>query len=85
MNKNYNNGRAKEYRVVEQLKNEGFEIAQRSAGSHSPIDVFAINRLTKVIKFIQCKPASLSKNKKEKIEIENSWLNNMFRVEFRVV
>jgi len=44
-NKNYVNGRNKEYKVCKQLKEIGFDIAQRSAGSHSPIDIFAINRL----------------------------------------
>ena len=84
-NNNYLKGKAKEWRTCQRLIKEGFEIAQRSAGSHSPIDVWAVNRLTKVIKLVQCKPKSLSKNKKKEIEMEMNWLNNVFRVEFEVI
>ena len=83
-NKNYIKGRKKEYDIVKQLREEGFDIVQRTAGSHSPIDVIAINKLLRVILFIQAKPDSLSKKKKEEIEIKNCWLNNAFRAEFRV-
>jgi len=84
-NKNYVRGRRKEYAIVKKLKEMGYSIAQRSAGSHSPIDVFAINPQTRVIKFIQAKPDSLSENKKKEIEHANSWLNNVFRCEFEVL
>ena len=40
VNRQYNRGRAKEYRVMELLREEGW-IAGRSAGSHSPVDIFA--------------------------------------------
>ena len=43
-NKAYQKGRRKEYKVCNELKEEGYDIAQRSAGSHSPIDVWAINK-----------------------------------------
>jgi Holliday junction resolvase len=39
-NLNYNKGRSKEYKVMELLKAQGWVVA-RSAGSHSPVDVFA--------------------------------------------
>ncbi len=84
-NKNYVKGRNKEYAIVKKLKEEGFEIAQRSAGSHSPIDVFAINKLTRVIKFVQAKPDNFSEKEKQKINNKLSWLNNIFRVEFEVI
>lgn len=84
-NKNYIKGRRKEYKIVNDLKKDGWIIAQRTAGSHSPIDVFAINKLTKVIKMIQAKPDSMSKNAKDKINQELNWLNNIFRVEFEVI
>jgi Holliday junction resolvase len=42
MNKNYISGRAAEYAVVKELRKQGAVVAQRSAGSHSPIDVFAL-------------------------------------------
>ena len=84
-NKNYIKGKAKENYVCAKLKKEGYDIAQRSAGSHSPVDVWAVDRVRKVITLIQCKPASISKNKKEEIEDEMRWLNNVFRVEFKVI
>lgn len=85
MNKNYVKGRNKEYRIVKELREKGFDIVQRSAGSHSPIDVFAINKLTKTIKLIQAKPDNYAQSKVRKLEEENNWLNNVFRVEFEVL
>ena len=84
-NKNYNNGRAKEYRICTKLKEQGYDIAQRSAGSHSPVDVFAIDIKKKVIRLIQAKPASLSDNKKKEIEDTNKGLNGAFMVLFEVI
>jgi Holliday junction resolvase len=39
-NLNYIKGRSKEYRVMELLREDGWVVA-RTAGSHSPVDVFA--------------------------------------------
>jgi Holliday junction resolvase len=36
----YERGRSKEYRAMTLLKSEGWVVA-RSAGSHSPVDIFA--------------------------------------------
>ena len=77
--------------LCDKLKEEGFEIVQRSKGSHSPIDVFAINREKKLIKLIQSKRtlsetmSHIDEKQKEKIEKEFGWLNNIFRVEFVVM
>jgi len=84
-NKNYQQGRRKEYKITKKLKENGFDIAQRSAGSHSPIDVFAIKRETKTIKFIQAKPDSMSESAKQKIFNENKWLNGLYEVKFEVI
>ena len=84
-NKNYQQGRRKEYKITKKLKEKGFDIAQRSAGSHSPIDVFAIKRETKTIMLIQSKPDSMSDNAKKKIIDEHKWLNGQFKVIFEVV
>ena len=68
-NKNYINGRAKEYRVKKQLESEGW-FCVRSAGSHSIVDIVAIKaspfggfifegrRIGEYlhVRFIQCKP-----------------------------
>jgi Holliday junction resolvase len=84
-NKHYQKGLKKEYKVKKQLIREGFDIVQRTAGSHSPIDIIAINKVLRVIKLVQCKPESFSQSEKEKIEAEMSWLNAPFRAEFRVI
>jgi len=87
----YNKGRRKEYAIIDDLKKQGFDIVQRTAGSHSPIDIIAINIKSRVIKFIQSK-RDLSKTMKEtnqqqkqKIEDEMRSLNNAFRCEFEVM
>jgi len=84
-NKNYIKGRNKEYKIVNRLKAEGWDIVQRTAGSHSAVDIIAINKKLKVIKLIQAKPDSLSNKKKEDIELDCCWLNNVFRLEFEVI
>jgi Holliday junction resolvase len=65
---NYQNGANRERRVVNSLKEQGFDLVFRSAGSHSPVDLFALDIKTKQIWLIQCKPKSLSSNGKNKIE-----------------
>ena len=84
-NKNYVKGRAKEYKICKKLKEEGFDITQRTAGSHSPIDVIAINKSLRTIKFIQAKPDNYSKAKTDKLYSELGWLSNIFRAEFEVI
>ena len=81
-NKHYVKGRRKEYAIVNSLKDEGYIIAQRTAGSHSPIDVFAINKEKKLIKFIQAKPDDYKLTNYLLKQWE--WLNNEFKVEFEV-
>ena len=56
VNRNYNNGRAFEYRVRDHFKAEGFEVF-RTAGSHSPADLICIRGQPDgiTIKIIQCK------------------------------
>ena len=76
-NNNYINGRKKEYRIVKQLKKEGFDIAQRSAGSHSPVDIFAINKKTKEICFVQAKPKDFAKSAEKKIYDDLNYLNEI--------
>lgn len=81
---NYQNGANRERRFVNNLKNEGFDIAFRSAGSHSKIDVVAINKENKQIYFIQCKPKRMGKNAKGRLWNELNWLNGQFNVKFKV-
>lgn len=78
--KQYLKGRRKEWKVRKELLEEGFEIAQRSAGSHSPVDVFAINKEKRLIYFIQCKPDGYRSKKYD----EYDWINGTFEVIFEV-
>lgn len=79
-NPNYIKGRRKEYAIVHRMK-ETCEIAQRTAGSHSPIDVFAIDKKNKTIHLIQGKPKNYSD---KKIMKDWGWLNDTFKVKFWV-
>jgi Holliday junction resolvase len=82
-NKNYVKGRKKEYKIIKELKAQGYEIAQRTAGSHSPIDVFAIKKDEKKILLIQAKAYENMNNPEfERIEKELSWLTGPFEVVF---
>ena len=89
-NKIYKRGARKEYKIIYNLRKEGFDIAQRTAGSHSPVDIIAINRKLKIIKLIQSKRkldekmSYIEEKLKAKIEEENKDLNGEFRVEFEV-
>jgi len=84
-NKNYVKGRRKEYAIIKNLKQSGCRIAHRTAGSHSPIDVFGIDIDSHTIKLIQAKPDSMSEKKKRELEEEFSDLNGLFTVSFRVI
>jgi len=84
-NKNYVKGRRKEYKIVKELKNQGYEIAQRTAGSKSPIDIFAINKNTNKILFIQAKPDNYELSREKKLYEDLKWLNKgEFDVKFEV-
>lgn len=82
-NKNYVKGVRKERQIVNQARADGL-VAFRSAGSHSPIDVCIIDIMGRQINFIQCKPDTISKIKKWKIEQELKELNDVFKVNFQV-
>ena len=81
VNKNYAKGRRKEYSIIDKERKE-FDIIQRSKGSHSPIDIFAINKEKKVIRFIQSKPDNYSASKVKKLMDKYSWLSGSFKVEY---
>ena len=81
-NRNYQNGRAKEQRIVNKLKAQGY-IAARSAGSKSPIDVWSVNPKTKLVKLIQSKIGYLSPKQKEEIN-KLKELNGLYLVEFEL-
>ena len=83
-NKNYQRGRRKEYKVCNQFRAAGFDIVQRTAGSHSPIDVIAIDKKKRIIKLIQAKPDNFPASQEKKLLLEHQELNGLFVVEFIV-
>lgn len=85
MQTNYKRGRAKEYRIMEKLREEGFDVVTRSAGSHSAVDIIAVRRKDKRVKWIQCKPKSMSGNARQKICDEMVWLNDEMISTFEVI
>lgn len=84
-NKNYLKGIRKERAIVKRLKGEGFDIAVRTAGSHSPIDVFGINKKGRVITFIQSKPDDYPKSQAKKIHDELDYINGEWIVTFELI
>lgn len=83
-NKAYVKGRKKEYKLCNRLKAEGYDIVQRTAGSHSPIDIIAISREKREVLLVQSKPEGyIPKYIKEYAAFD--WLNNTFIVEFKVM
>ncbi|MFW6173926.1 MAG: hypothetical protein ACOC5T_09295 [Elusimicrobiota bacterium] len=79
-NKNYQSGRRYEYKLCEDLRKDGFDIVQRSAGSHSPIDIWAVHKEKKLILLIQAKHSNENLKKYDKWK----WLNNEFKVKFEI-
>ena len=82
---NYSRGSGLENHYCHMLIGEGWDFAQRTAGSHSPVDVICINHKTKMIKLIQCKPDKMSDNAKNKLLEANIALNGEFTVDFSVI
>jgi Holliday junction resolvase len=87
----YVKGRRKEYMLCKKLREEDFDIVFRSAGSHSPIDVVAININDRIIKLVQSKRNlskdmnSVDESLKNKIEKQMINLNSIFNVSFSVM
>ena len=53
-NNNYRRGRAREYKIMDELREEGYPLVMRTAGSHSPVDVIAIKEMSLVEGFGLC-------------------------------
>jgi len=83
-NRNYLAGRRKEYKICTQLKKKGYDIVQRSAGSHSPIDIWAIHKKKREILLVQSKPDNFRLKQEEIIIKQNISLNGRFEVRFEV-
>lgn len=84
MNMNYRRGRGKEYREMKKLRDEGYDIVLRTAGSHGAFDIIAIKLIEQEVKFVQCKPSSMSENAKMKLVRKWYLLNGKFEAKFEV-
>jgi len=79
---NYRRGAEKERRIVNKFRSLG-QIALRSAGSHSPIDVVVIDKEKREIRLIQAKLTnlhSLGKGEREKLLKEMDSFNGIYVV-----
>ncbi|MCK9595428.1 MAG: hypothetical protein M0R35_07125 [Candidatus Omnitrophica bacterium] len=87
----YQQGRRKEYAICEKLREEGFDIVQRSAGSHSKVDIFAIDTKGRRIRLIQSKRVikenmkTINESLKTKIEQDMQYLNGLYDCSFIVM
>ena len=82
-NRNYIKGRTAEYKTMRLLEKENY-VCFRSAGSHSPIDVFAFLQKEKtelpIIRAIQCKAMKYI-SKKDIAELKRFFLPLIVRKE----
>ena len=76
-NKNYVRGSRREYAIKHALEKEGM-IVCRTAGSHSQFDLIALDPATNIINFIQVKPKNMSKNAREALWREISWVERIW-------
>lgn len=82
-NKNYLKGYRKERKLVNEARQKG-NIAFRSAGSHSPVDVVIIDSENNKISLVQCKSDNFADSAKERLLEQYEELNGVFEVEFKV-
>jgi len=81
VNKNYEKGARFERKIVNEARAKG-HIAARTAGSHSPVDIFIINSKKRLVRFIQAKKGKSTLTRKEIEEFEAN--SNLYDVEFEV-
>jgi Holliday junction resolvase len=65
-NLNYNKGRSREYAVMEILRKEGWTVG-RSAGSHSPVDIFAAKLGTTLLVQVKNGTARVKENEAKEL------------------
>ena len=84
VNKNYINGRAREYKIKKKFEEQGY-IVLRTAGSHGFADLIALNKDKRLIAFIQAKPKDYPTKKIIEQKQLYSWLNGAFLTSFAVM
>ena len=80
---NYRRGAEKERRIVKYFRDRG-KLAVRSAGSHSLVDVWVVDKEAHVIKLIQAKLGKLGKKERARLIDQGSELNGLYVVEFQL-
>ncbi len=83
-NTNYRKGRYYEYFVCNKLREQGYFIVQRTAGSRSPFDIIAIDKKNKIIKLIQCKSGKKITKHTSEAEKVNKELSGTYTVEYEL-
>ncbi len=81
---NYRKGRRKEYAIVKEAKAKGC-LAVRSAGSHSPVDVWIVDHKHRIISLVQAKPDDMPEITKKRLEEKYAFLNGIYKVRFVVL
>jgi Holliday junction resolvase len=79
----YRKGADKERRIVNKAREAGY-LAFRSAGSHSPIDVFILNPTAHHIYLIQSKSSKMPESQKQKILEELKKYQGLYEVKVAV-
>lgn len=80
---NYQRGANKERRIVNKFRKEG-QIALRSAGSHSEIDIVAIDFNSRIIRLIQSKLGYLPPGERKRILESGQKFNGDYKVLFEL-
>ena len=83
MNKIYQKGRRKEYKLKKHYEKLGY-ICIRASGSHGFADLVCVDFERKHTLFIQSKPDNFSKKEKERLEKKYSKLNDTYFTDFKV-
>jgi Holliday junction resolvase len=83
-NRNYERGRAKEYRVKKQYEKLGC-IVIRASGSHGFADLVALHPLKRHIFFLQVKPKNFSKSQTTRLLNQFNFINDNWVCTFEVV
>jgi hypothetical protein len=83
-NKNYNNGRRREYFIKHKLEAKNL-LVLRTRGSHSPFDLIAIDTINHKIYFLQVKPKKFSHKATNRLNDTYKDMNDEFIGSFQVV
>jgi len=84
VNKSYMKGYRKERSIVNRARARGC-LSFRSAGSHSAVDVVIVDRESREIQLIQCKPDDIKSSEVKRLLKEGEGLDGQYTVGFYVI